>query len=94
MPEPTVTLEQYNQLSPEQSQKIIRGLFENESKFDPFQQEIIRGDSDRKSLHLLIEMLGFNIKRMNGEVQEVDYVLGKDAQKKIETKMFEIIERL
>lgn len=94
MSQPLVTLEQYNQLTPEQSQKIIKGIFENESKFDPFQQEIIRGDSDRKSLHLLIEMLGFNIKRMNGEVQEVDYVLGKDAQKKIETKMFEIIERL
>ena len=94
MSQPLVTLEQYNQLTPEQSQKIIKGIFENESKFDPFQQEIIRVDSDRKSLHLLIEMLGFNIKRMNGEVQEVDYVLGKDAQKKIETKMFEIIERL
>lgn len=94
MPEPLVTLEQYNQLSPEDSRKILKGIFENESKFDPFQQEIIRGDSDRKSLHLLIEMLGFNIKRMNGEVQEVDYVLGKEAQKKIETKMFEIIERL
>lgn len=94
MSQPLVTLEQYNQLTPEQSQKIIKGIFENESKFDPFQQEIIRGDSDRKSLHLLIEMLGFNIKRMNGDVQEVDYILGKEAKKKIETKIFEIVERL
>ena len=86
---------EYKQLTPEQSKKIFKNLFAEIDKRTPLEEYVIQQDSYRKSIHLLIESLGYTNKTLQDNEERIGFVLyDKEIIKKIESKLIELIDRL